>query len=126
MRPAGLWARLRHDFGTTESTAVAPREARQGGGSVSAARSPIGKKPPDICESSAMAALSVCEALALALAEEGILSKEGLCVAIDDAVAAHREAARLDSNPLAHSRAAALAEGIRKSVEAALQAKHRG
>jgi hypothetical protein len=93
---------------------------------MSAARPPAGKKPPDSCESSAMAALSVCEALALALAEEGILSKEGLCVAIGDAVAAHREAARLEPNPMAHNRAAALAEGIRKSVEAALQTKRRG
>jgi len=70
-----------------------------------------------------MAALSICEALALALAEEGILPKEGVCVAIDDAVAAHREAARLASDPAAHSQAAALAEGVRKSIEAAVMGK---
>jgi hypothetical protein len=85
----------------------------------------MGKKHPDSCEASSMAALSVCEALALALAEEGVLAKEGVCVAIDDAVVAHREAARLASNPAAHSRAAALAEGIRKSVEAAIASKRR-
>jgi hypothetical protein len=72
-----------------------------------------------------MAALSVCEALALALAEEGVLPREGVCVAIEDAVAAHREAAHLASNPAAHARAAALAEGIRKSVEAAVDGKRR-
>jgi len=95
------------------------------GGAPVSARRLMARKPSNSCEASSMAALSVCEALALALAEEGVLPPEGVCVAIDDAVAAHREAARQASNPAAHTQAAALAEAIRKSVEAAVEGKRR-
>ena len=72
-----------------------------------------------------LAALSICESLALALAEEGILSKEGLCIAIEDSVSAHREAAKSAHDPAVHYRAALIAERIKKSIAAAvINAKH--
>lgn len=64
-----------------------------------------------------LAALSICEALALALAEEGAIPKKNICGAIEDAIAAHRDAVTWSSDPAVHREAASLAERVRKSVE---------
>lgn len=72
------------------------------------------------CDAEGLAALSICESLALALAEEGILTKEGLCLAIEDSVSAHRNAAKSARDPDVHRRAALLAERVKKSIAAAV------
>lgn len=74
---------------------------------------------PDLLkEASGLAALSICEALALALAEQQVLGKDSVCGAIGDVVAAHREAATWAADPALHRRAADLAEEVRQSVQA--------
>ena len=70
-----------------------------------------------------LAALSICESLALALAEEGILSKKDVCQAIEDLVAAHREAARTATHSILHQQAALIAEGVKESIAAAVTGK---
>lgn len=64
------------------------------------------------------AALSISEALALALADQGVLSKESLCAAIADAVAAHRDAAARSDDAETHLGAAMIAERIKSSIDA--------
>lgn len=80
---------------------------------------------PDLLkEASGLAALSICEALALALAEQRVLDKDSVCGAIGDVVGAHREAATWAADPALHRRAADLAEQVRRSVQAS--ARERG
>ena len=67
-----------------------------------------------------LAALSISEALALALAEEGLLSKQAVCRAIEDAAAAHRDAAKWAEDPEVHQQAARLSDRIRQSIDAAV------
>jgi hypothetical protein len=64
-----------------------------------------------------LAALSICEALALALAEHSILSHDALCAAIDDAIAVHKDAAAASPNAEVHLSAARLAARIKASIE---------
>jgi hypothetical protein len=64
-----------------------------------------------------LAALSICEALALALAEHSILSHDALCAAIDDAITVHKDAAAASPNAEVHLSAARLAARIKASIE---------
>jgi hypothetical protein len=70
-----------------------------------------------------LAALSISEALALALAEAGVLTKDEVCRAIDDAAAAHRDAARWSVDAGVHRQAAWLSDRVRSSIDAACVAR---
>lgn len=68
-------------------------------------------------QAAAMAALSLCESLALALAEEGVLDREevrGVCM---DAMDVHRTAVVSGPRPDVHLRAAELIGRIIDSLE---------
>lgn len=64
-----------------------------------------------------LAALSICETLALTLVEHSILSRDALRAALDDAIEAHKDAAASSSEPDLQLHAAQLAERIKASIE---------
>lgn len=75
--------------------------------------------PPTQDGGDGVAALSICEALALALVEEEVLDVEALQGLLDDAAAAQRDAAqRRPGDPMAR-RAASLIEGVCQGLTAA-------
>lgn len=70
-------------------------------------------------EAAALAALSMGEALLLALAESGAVGARELEGALDDAVSAHRNAAAEGNDPEVNDMAAAAIEKIRKGLNLA-------
>lgn len=64
-----------------------------------------------------LAALSACEALALALVESGALDRHSAASALDDAVSAHRNAKGEAREPEVHRIAADLITMIKRTVE---------
>ena len=85
---------------------------KQGNGMIKMAQRPA--------DAWSLAALSISEALALALAEAGVLTKEEVCRAIDDAAAAHRDAAKWSADAAIHRQAAWLSDRVRASIDAAV------
>lgn len=73
-------------------------------------------------DANGLAALSICEVLALVLTEQGLLTKEDICTALDDVIATLRDHETSLENLTRTSRhrcAAAITERIRDSVLAA-------
>lgn len=68
-------------------------------------------------EAAALAALSMGEALLLALVESGAVGTGELRGALDDAVAAHRTAAAEGNDPEVNSQAATAIERIRNGLD---------
>jgi len=94
-----------------------PQPAAPGSGD--GANLKLGMKTMDERRSRAtgLAALSACEALALALVESGALDRETAARAMEDAVAAHRNAEREAPEPEMHRAAAELVRTIQRTLE---------
>lgn len=72
-------------------------------------------------EASSLAALSICESLALSLIARGLLPQETVQEAVSDAAHAHRNSAENSAKARIHRRAAEIAERIQTSLEASAE-----
>lgn len=68
-----------------------------------------------------LAALSICESLALSLIERNLLPRAAVSQAIESAVSAHRDSARNSPEAETHRRAAEVAAYVKASIEASAE-----
>lgn len=72
----------------------------------------LGATMPDDSDHSGKAALAICEALLLAMKDQGLLAEHEIVGLLRDAAATHENAARSDSEKEAHRAAAGLINEI--------------